>query len=429
VISRPALLPAAWLLAVLAACKPLDSPQTMDANPDTDVAPAVVSGSNYTSITNAAPVPRGFRPFASSSIWNRRLPENPKHVDDASTALVRVYARNSSRTVFSTLADNFLRDCSDDSCSGIGGSYPLYVAAETDPAVTVDCAQAVYGCSLDAFSQTVKSIPGTFRIPPNARPGCLDNTRCGDRNYSVLQPNGDLLELYGCTPHRNWQSGDAIGGSMCRPFSGAALTNVVTGNGYNGGTITGGDSFISLMATYNEVVPRGARISHALEVRLTCSKGVVYPGLPLVECPQGTGLPSGALIHLKLSHKEIDALVTNGTYTPQMRPFLYALHDYGAYFLDTGGGSDQAFYDDASPRIEDATPWLRNGGTNPWIPWFRAQGAVLWRGGGTPLWSFRVNLYRPIASSLQVVSSCYALGTCSDSVPPVEERTPSRTGG
>jgi hypothetical protein len=325
-----------------------------------------------------------------------------------------VYAKNSRKTIFSTLANDFAAACAGDSCTGLGGSYPLYVAGADDPMIGIDCRRAVYGCSLDALHRKVDRIAGRFRIPPNARPGCLDTTKCGDRNYSILQPNGDLLEIYGCAPHRSWQDGDVLGGTVCGSFSGVAITNVVTGDGYNGGTIDGGDSFLALMATYHEVVPPGATINHALEVRLTCSKGVVYPGSSLTECAKGTGVPAGALIHLNLPHARIDALIEAGVYTPHMRPFLYALHDYGAYFLDTGEERLPAFYSEASPRIEDAAPWLRNGATNPWIPWFQAQGAVLWHGGGTPIWSFRVNLYPPIADHLQVLSSCYAEGKCSD---------------
>src|SRR4029079_14219634 len=87
------------------------------------------------------------------------------------------------------------------------------------------------------------------------------------------------------------------------------------------------------------------------------------------------GIPSGSLIHLNVSHAEIDNLIAQQTYTSYMRPFLYAFHDYGAYFLDGGGSPGDGFY--IQPRIESASPWLRNGGTNPWIPWFQAQNAKL----------------------------------------------------
>jgi hypothetical protein len=111
-------------------------------------------------------------------------------------------------------------------------------------------------------------------------------------------------------------------------------------------------------------------------------------------------------------------MISQGILSAGMRPFYYALHDYGAYGLD-GGCDGERFCDDLEPTIEDAAPWLKNGGTNPWIPWFQAQGAEYYDPGpdGTPIWAFRADLYRPIAEYLEIVSECYAQGTCSDSVP------------
>jgi len=103
-----------------------------------------------------------------------------------------------------------------------------------------------------------------------------------------------------------------------------------------------------------------------------------------------------------------------------MRPFLYALHDYGMFIFGTSGGTGRTFAPGEGPKLEGAFAWVQNGYTNPWISWFQSNGATTFNGsGGNPLWHFTVNnFWTAIASNLQVVSSCYSRGTCSDSINP-----------
>jgi hypothetical protein len=126
-------------------------------------------------------------------------------------------------------------------------------------------------------------------------------------------------------------------------------------------------------------------------------------------------------------------MIASGTLSPYMRPFYVALKEYGAYAIDTSGRPGQTFktfdYGAGGPHIEDAGPWVKNGATNPWIPWFQAQGASRGRTwSGHPMWHFDNNFFRPIAPYLKALSPCYASGTCSDSIQPGQPttQTPAR---
>ena len=382
-----------------------------------------VSGSNYTQITNNGPVPADFRPFRYDSVWNTRLPENPQNIDATNSTNIRTYAANTGPTLFITEANDAFTNCVSP-CAGVNETNPLYVATNSDPAVSINCSGVGYGCYIDSFNPT-SSIPGTFYIPANVRSG--DVAPGDDAAFDVLQPDGTELAVYGCYISRDWVSGDVIGGTTnsagCRA-DGVTIANVVTGNGYTEGSGSG-DSPLATMTFYNEVVPAGATIKHALNFVLSCYNGVVYPGSylgPSEDCPAGEpGVPTGSRIHLSLSHARIDALITQGTLSAAMRPFFYALHDYGAYTLDGGNSGctvTRCITPDAGLKIEDAAPWVKNGNTNPWIPWFQAQPGVLNGIGssGNPEWWFRAAIWQPIAPYLDIVSPCYAQGNCPDSL-------------
>jgi hypothetical protein len=81
--------------------------------------------------------------------------------------------------------------------------------------------------------------------------------------------------------------------------------------------------------------------------------------------------------------------------------------------------------EDVPLKFEDAQTWIKHGQTNPWIPWFQEQASVEnWTPDtGTPVWSLRIEFWGPIADDVQVLSSCYAMQNCSDSIqvaqPPV----------
>jgi hypothetical protein len=236
---------------------------------------------------------------------------------------------------------------------------------------------------------------------------------------SVLQPNGDVVDIGGCRPARDWQDGDVLGapwvvpGSPCldRPY-GFAYGNIVTDLGNNNGVINAGDAAAALPATYQEVVVLG-EIRHAIHVYGGCFTGGRYPGTYAGECPDRGGIPVGAHLYLDMTRAEIDATPTS-IIPAHMRVFAYAAHEHGMFALDTGDGTK---WISSGFLIEDALPALQSGAITQsyWWDWFVAHGGAMTADKNlklqTPIdWS-------QLASRMYVLQECYARGTCRDSIP------------
>jgi hypothetical protein len=180
--------------------------------------------------------------------------------------------------------------------------------------------------------------------------------------------------------------------------------------GINRGNINGGDDFAALPAHYNEVM--SGKINHALVVFSGCLTGSTYPGRGALPCKDGTGIPSGSHLWLSLSHSDIDALPTS-VMPSYMRVFAYAAHDYGIYTFDTVDGKMWI----GQPVLEDALAYILSGAstTSFWTDWFVTNGGHL--SGDANLKLESTIDWRALASSMYVLDSCYAKGTCDDSVP------------
>jgi hypothetical protein len=395
------------------------------------------SSANYIHIVNTAPVPANYRAYADDSPWNIRLPDNPQHVDATLTPSLQAYAYNTSSIEWRTPADDYISGCNapivrsstgevlSGGCGGQGG-YPVYLASASDPTVTFVCKPelSAYGCTIHDAPHFSAGDGFTYvgHIPANARPGCTNHETCGDMNLAIIQPDGTSISLYGCNPTRDFQDGDTVGtgGDVCAGAwtSGMVLADIVHDKGRNW-SVTSGDNYEAHATHYNEVVPPGATIHHALHMPVSCTldKSYVFPASSTTwGCNAGVGVPTGTHMFLNLSHAQIDDMVASGTLAATMKPFYYALHDYGGYIIDTAGGGTPSFDAGAGgPSIEDARPWVTNGATNPWIPWFQANGAQLGAvQGGNAVWYFANDFWTPIAPYLQALSTCYADGSCSD---------------
>ncbi len=383
-----------------------------------------VSSANYAGISNFGPQPGNFRPYANNAPWNLKLPENPQSIDYSLTDDVQSYAQNSYGTYWGTAAQNYLTGCNGGSCGGLGG-FPVWKATTNDPLVTFKCLQIVYGCTRDG--ETSAPFTMTGYVPTNARPGCTFVEECGDVNFTVIQPDGREFLVYGCTPQRDFRSGDVLvhpsdpsSTGVCNFVAGMTTGSIVTGNGVNG-NVTSGPNYPAEVIRYNEMVTNGY-IPHALNMPVACAaQSYVFPGTSTVGvCDGGRGVPVGTRFFLDLSVAQIDAMIAAGTLNRAFRPVYVALHEYGGYIIDSAGGNIEAFdTGSGGPFLEDARPWVTNGQVNPWIAWFQANGARLSSTqGGNPFWALDINLWRPVTAHLKALSPCYATGTCPDSPEP-----------
>jgi hypothetical protein len=278
---------------------------------------------------------------------------------DSLTAELQSYAYNNGGGSLMTEADDFNTGCyaGSDCANGMyapgggggAGGFPVYRASTSDPAVTFVCDPAYtrYGCTIHNTNGTSGfSVAG--HIPANAHPTCMDYNTCGDRNLAIIQPDGTTINMYGCQPDRPFRDGDIIGGqngTECNDtIGGMVYADIVDDLGMNG-AVTSGPNYEAEVVHYNEIVPEGAEINHALIVGVTCTApGYVFPGSSdtawcgtLAGGTQwnGHGVPEGTHFYLTISHAQIDELIASGTLDATMRGFYYGLHDYGGYILDT----------------------------------------------------------------------------------------------
>src|SRR6516162_1179555 len=119
----------------------------------------------YTQVTNSAPFPSTFCAYAWSPYRNR-LPDNPQSIDAANTqTLQHDYAPNSGPTQLNTIGALPTGPNQGDD------GYAVFVAAASDPRVTVNCAQVqrYYGCS-DSDGHSLAQVTDTYQIPAWVRP-------------------------------------------------------------------------------------------------------------------------------------------------------------------------------------------------------------------------------------------------------------------
>ena len=368
------------------------------------------SPSNYTKVTNDAPMPADFCAFAYLP-WRARLPENPQHTVASQTAELRDhYAPGSS--VDNDGLQKLVTLGKKPTGSGDGNSYyPVYTASARDPLVSVRC-DTGYGCS-NGNQQQVSEVP-SFRIPAWARVN--QPFDAGDNLMEIIQPNGDTVGILGCVNlSRDFQTGDVLQ-DLCDRIGAIDYANIVTSPGVNTGNLNGGPDLSALVVHYTEV--QQGQINHALLTVAGCFHGIQYPASnQALDCEAGGGIPSGAHFALSLTRAEIDALPTD-VVPVHMRPFAYAAHEYGIYVFDSGNG--QKWF--SQPMLEQAHAYLNRPDAPAegfWNEWFLQQGSG-GVGGDKNIQLYgrgKVIDWSALAEHLVALDECYARGTCSDSVP------------
>lgn len=251
-------------------------------------------------------------------------------------------------------------------------AHPVYLAAATDPLVTL-----ASGCGSDAGT-----TGSQIHIPAKARP-----TISSDAHMGVIQPNGAEWDFWSTTRQEgvgDWQTGDLIN---CQDSGNHS--NIVTGSGSLPHSATSGAALSAGNLRVNEL--QNSSIPHALFVVVPSSNSYVYPGQS--NAAQGGSIPMGARLQLKYTDAQIDAMTGLATWE---KTLLHQLHDYGLYALDTGGDGRVTY------KWESPTQYTSFGGTNPGDAWVKTNSPPsTWTPNGIN-WS----------TDLQIVNACYAEGTC-----------------
>jgi hypothetical protein len=262
---------------------------------------ASCSAASYTGIVNGQPGPADFCPYGANGPWN--VGTAGRAQDTAATATLHNGTYLSGSVGISS------------SPPGTGDfSHPVYLAAASDPMVTISCGQ--YGCWSNG--QSVSSLQAL--VPSLARPA-----GGSDHHFGVIQPDGTEVDCW----DTSYAGGSTLSASIC-------TTGSIAGTGSLDPSATSGAALAAGMIRGDEL-KRGV-IPHAVFMVTSCTTGFVYPGTSNAsQCGGSAGIPIGAWIHLNMTDAQI-AASNAGT-----RAVLVALAHYGGFVLDTGGSSDMWF--------------------------------------------------------------------------------------
>lgn len=302
--------------------------------------------------------PGSWRPFASSSPWNRPVAGSAVH--PASARMIRKILSwgRPAPLVAGT--------------SGTGNDYahPVYYAQPGDPVFTLRA------------TQTRGPIEGMrIPIPDAARPAAGS-----DGHMTVVQPDGWTYDF--------WQV-------RSKPRGGGILSFSIGGRSRIDGTGTDGRAtaadFPNLAGVIRAQELIAGRIDHALFVVLRCTSGSTAFGYGTRPAPSGSqgayvhpashggarcddaAPPMGARIQLAMSETQIDALAV-----PAWRKtILRALAVYGGYVGDTGGPG-------FALQLESGATYTSFGAADPTVAFARDQGLRPGSGGWAGTYAFDV---------------------------------------
>jgi hypothetical protein len=371
--------------------------------PSSTPAPVAQAGS----VQNAVQWPSNFEPYGATSYWNRAISNTTNPTLAANSDSIVQHAMNSSQGQQIRATDI------DQNNSQVAADFghPWYVASSSDPLVNVSCTQYCGG----------GLVPSSMRIPARARPA-----NSGDSHITVVQPDGTEIDTFGTHwPGGNWTSGSTLTAATVNTcgnfYTGAGSTQQALASTVGDACLQGG------MIRENEAI--NGPINHALFITVQCgTRGAfVYPAYQSFDNACGDGQPSfvnGSHLWLDLSDSQIDAL-SGLPGTPSdvawQRNVLKALHHYGGYILDSGGGGTAT----AGPPnifLEDSGSYTSLGATAPWQTYGAANGWSLQTGGnfGTARYYQFSDNWNPLTSAgvggwpahLHILNPCYAQGSC-----------------
>jgi hypothetical protein len=249
-----------------------------------------------------------FRPYAATSVWNRRVSDHPAIAPFSAAVVEHQFPGGKNDRPFR---------------SNEGGVYdyghPIFYASASDPMVSTRC------------NQFCGKFPGHIRIPAKARPA-----GGSDAHLEVVQPDGTDIGMWATygTPGRDWQTGDTVTAGNITDcgsfFSGRGTMSTGPAPTAGGACLRAGE------ITAAELL--AGHIDHALFAVGACGNGWQYPAFPDASthaCTSGIGPPLGG-------REWYDVPCSMTEANPDLRPWekavLCALHDYGAYMEDSEGG-------------------------------------------------------------------------------------------
>jgi hypothetical protein len=321
-----------------------------------------------------------WRPYESSSPFNRRIPADAPATGD-------------SARIVSTLLQGGTADAFVAGDSERDGGVPIYWSKRSDPVFRLHCMMPWGDCELQGLR---------IHVPAKATPqgGYATPDRYEhDAHMTVIdQRSGIEYDLWHVVSRRHGTINFGWGGKTRIDGNGLGSAAVAA----NYGTIAGPIRFTEL---------RAGAINHALAMVVPCTDRVVYPATGRgLTCGQGNlpsaySIPMGSHFQLDMAPEEIAALGV-----PEYeKTILNALATYGAYVSDTSGDRGQWGFE-----RESSQTYTSFGKPDPWVGF--AQGLGIqpedYNGNGQP--EYWMNLSDGVPwERLRLVKSCVARDSCS----------------
>jgi hypothetical protein len=354
-------------------------------------APKALAG-NSSWWTNGQQVPMSFlnNAFNGNGPFYQQLPASPQ-LDTGNTSALAYYFRGDPAFTAGWING-------DNAQQQYDYSFPIYTASSSDPLVTITCSHVTTASCVDQGTH--------IRLPALA-------TQAGgsDHHLSVIQPNGVEYDFWLVTSNPPYANGSALvaaGEAHFSPGGGSIAP------GFSAGAATAGGLALSLGQIYTSEFATGV-INHAIGLTFACgTSGWVYPSSQTTGiCANNQGIPLGSRVWW-----QPDDAQTRAMQLPRdIKTILVALHNYGGFFIDGGGGgSVNGSGTGMGTRLESQEPYrLYGNGFDParnyatstpgWLHIATLNGInrYVLRANGASL---------DFLDNLKVVAPCVTRGTC-----------------
>ncbi|MBV9818563.1 MAG: hypothetical protein JOZ07_09470 [Solirubrobacterales bacterium] len=329
-----------------------------------------------------------YRPYASTSPFNRLLPTDPTIAADSGAIISNLVANHVG---FEGGGSQFALTTGD-TRDGV------YYSQDSDPLVTIHCTY-YWGPHTCQGSDGVDLNGRQIHIPVGAQP----QDDGSDMHLTVVdQSTNTEYDFEGAS----WQNTSTL-----QVMSGGETT---IGNDLGTGLGSGATAadFATLAGLITEPELASGTINHALSIVLPCTTGSVYPatlanGFPCSEMTNhqaGADAPLGTLFQLNMT----DAQIAASGAPNWEKTIMTAMARYGLYVNDTGGNGDPS---DIDLEAESDVSYTSLGGQPLLANFIQSQGGTYY----APLNRWILEGPKLDISDFRVIDPCWAQGTCEGS--------------
>ncbi len=278
-------------------------------------------------------------------------------------------------------------------------SFPVYQAGPNDQTVVIHCASG----------GTCSDNGVTIQLPIWAQAA-----GGGDHHLAVLQTNGIEYDFWGVqsNPPYHWLNNLTAANESKFNSNGTNNGGYYVAPGFEYYASTAGGIALTAGQVYISELQSGL-IHHALNITLPCGNGTyVWPATQISgQCSGGSGVPLGSRVWWQLNHSQTISLGLSW----DMTVVLFALHDYGGFYTDSGGGtgvngSGAGF----GIRLENQEPyWIYGNGVDPVLNWAINQNWNHVTGSGINRYMIgTIGGSLDILDNLKLIQNCVTIQSC-----------------